>query len=158
MEMMAQQDPDDVRERYFWDLVLRTSVIVLVIGAVAIGSLLVTAGVSGQAWIVFSVIGLVAGASIMLAVTASPRIRSVAGAIMGGITLPLLAIHLADIGARSTAELSAYSVGIHTFLASALAAALSGVLVRGVWRNRPPRPTRVADGAVRAASVEGAEP
>jgi hypothetical protein len=68
----------------------------------------------------------------------SPRGRELTGLVLGTVTLPLLAAHLAEVGTRGDDLLGAYSASLVPFLAHATGAVLGGVALARLWSDRPP--------------------
>jgi hypothetical protein len=139
----VQQEVEEARERHFWGLVLRatgTSLIVLVVVGV-LASL--TWALDWGKYLLLCLVGLAAGISIAVAALASPRGRVLVGVVLGAITLPLLAVHLAWVAATSEAAFGAYSDGLLPFFAHAAGPVLAAPWIARIWRARPERPEPV---------------
>jgi hypothetical protein len=142
-------DPEDLREQRFWQVVVRiawTIVIVLVALGVMAGA---AASLDWQPYLVLSLVGLLAGASLAMALVGSALTRELTGLVLGGITLPAIAVYLAGLATRSEMPFAAYSVSLVPFLAHMAVAVLGGVGVARVWAHRPTAP-RPATGSAEA--------
>ncbi len=151
-----RDDLEDARERYFWRVVLRAtwSALVLAVTAGALGALTVGLGWSGH--LLLGAIGLAAGACVAVAASGSALGRELTALVLGALTLPLLAGHLAVVSARSEVELGAEVARLVPFLAYAAGGLLAGVAVARIWRGLPARPR--ADEPERAEDRGGAAP
>jgi hypothetical protein len=150
----VQEGIEEARERRFWDFVLRgigTSLIALaVVGALAS----LTWALGWRKYLLLCLVGLAAGTSIAVAAL-SARGRELVGLALGAITLPLLAVHLAGVAARSEAAFGAYSDGLLPFLGWAAGPVLAAPCVSRIWRRGPERP-EAAPAAEEARADEGA--
>ena len=128
---------EDEEERRFWRLVLRitgTSLsLVLLLGASSAMAILL--GWSRR--LLPCALGLAAGAALSMGMSGSPRSRALTAVVLGTVTLPALAAHLAAVGAGGEEALSAYGALLVPFLANACAATLAGLAVAALWRRRP---------------------
>ncbi len=178
-------DIEEARERYLWQVALRilgTSLVVLSALGVSVG---LTALLGWWRHLLPSALGLLAGGAISVAGAGSARGREWTGLALGAVTLPMLAAHLAAVGAQSDAAFAAYGARLVPFLAHAALAVLGGISIAALWRGnapptesgdetslperddataRPPPPAAEAGANARAAerarrpSVEGAAP
>lgn len=158
-----REELEEERERHFWGVALRvlaTSVVLLAVLA-ALSALTVVLGWSRN--LLSCALGLIAGASISAAVAGSRRARELTSLVVGAITLPALAAHLAAVGAVGEAALGAYTARLVPFLVHAAGALLGGVFIAAVWRPRVPRaetpaeaPAEPAEPAVRSGRAEPA--
>lgn len=135
-----REELEDARERYFWRVVLRAtwSALVLAVTSGTLAALTVGLGWTGQ--LLLGGLGLAAGACIAVAASGSAIGRELTALVLGALTLPLLAAHLAVVSTRSEAELGAEVARLLPFLAYAAGGLLAGVAVARIWRGLPARP------------------
>lgn len=129
------EELEEARERYFWAIVLRgtwTSLTVLLVLGV-LSSLTVLLGWGKH--LLLCLLGLFAGTSVSVAVR-SARSRGLTSLVLGAVTLPLLAAHLAAVGAESETAFDAHSASLFPFLACATGAVLGGLLIARIWSRR----------------------
>lgn len=135
------QEPEDAAERQFWGMVLRvlwTAVILmLVLGVLASLTTLLGWG----PYLLFCFIGLLAGASLAVAVLGSARSRELTTLVLGAVTLPALAAYLGVTAAENDTALRAYGARLVPFLVYAIGAVLGGVGISRIWAGRPARPS-----------------
>lgn len=142
--------PDDLREEQFWKTILRltwTCLVVVLAGAI-LSSLTILFG-----WIPYlllSLLGVLAGIAIAVAVAGSPRGRVLAGLLLGGVTFPLLAAYLGGLAVSNPGAFSAYSTSFFPFLANAAGTMLAALWIGRIWHGESQRPAEVTPG--------GAEP
>jgi hypothetical protein len=131
------QEPEEAGERRFWDTVVRVLwtllIILLVLGLLAS----LTAILGWRRYLLLSVFGLLAGASLSLAFSGSAHSRELTSLVLGAVTFPFLAVYVGAVAARDDAALGAYSASLVPFLAHALGAVLGGVGVARLWSDRP---------------------
>jgi hypothetical protein len=89
-------------------------------------------------YLVLCAIGFFAGVALAAALLGSERGREWTILVLAAFTLPLLAAHLAVVGAGSEAAFSAYSAHLTPFLVHAFGALLGGLGIAAIWRRRPP--------------------
>jgi hypothetical protein len=164
----VRADLEEQRERRFWGTVLRVTGTSLVVGAVVGASLAAAVLLGWSQHLLLSALGLAAGAAISLVVAGSARGRQLIAALLGTVTLPALAAHLATVGATGEADLGACCERLWPFLANSAAAVLGGVTVAALWRRGAgsagavpeeagaPDPSAVAQAP--ATAPRGAEP
>ncbi len=141
------EDLEEARARYCWSAVLRATWTFLVLAATAGGLAALTATLAWSGRLLLGALGLAAGASLAVGASGSARGRRLAAIVLGALTLPLVATHLATASARGEAELRAALAALAPFLAYAVAALLAGAAVARIWRGLPARPP--AEGAER---------
>ncbi len=142
-----QEEPEEARERHFWGLVLRvtgTSLLVLLVLALLAA---LTWALGWRRYLLLCLVGLATGTSIAVAASGSARGRELVGLVLGAITLPLLAVHLAGVAATSEEAFGAYSDGLLPFLANAVGPLLAAPWISRIWRGWPggPQPVRVEE-------------
>lgn len=152
------EELEEARERYLWAMVLRgtwTSLTVLLVLGI-LSSLTVLFG-----WwrhLLLCLLGLIAGTSVSVAVR-SARSRGPTTLVLGAVTLPLLATHLAAVGAESEAAFDAHSASLVPFLACATGAVLGGLLIARIWSRRlTPPPSGEREEAFPEATSVAAPP
>jgi membrane associated rhomboid family serine protease len=157
MESDTLRSEDEASERRFWGMVLRvlwTVVIVLVVAGV-LASL--TVALQWTPYRLLGAVGLLAGASLLLALLGSARSRELTGFVLGAIALPLLAVWLAGLAATNPDIFTAYGAGLAAFLAHAAGAVGGGIAIARVWRERPGQ-RQEAPAGVSPAPKEGGMP
>jgi hypothetical protein len=136
-------EPEEAREQYFWGTLLRVLatllIILLVLGVLAA----LTALLGWRPFLLLSFLGLLAGASVTVALSGSARSRELTALVLGAVTLPLLAAYLGGVAVRDDVAFGAYSASLFPFLAHASGAVLGGVGISRVWAGRPGRPEGV---------------
>lgn len=133
------EESEEARERRFWGVVLRsigTSTIILLVAGV-LASL--TWALDWRKYLLLCVVGLAAGGSIVVAAL-SAHGRELVGLVLGAITLPLLAAHLAGVAATNEAAFGAYSDGLLPFFTHAAGPVLAAPWIYRIWRRRPEPP------------------
>jgi hypothetical protein len=121
-------------------LVLRATWTFLVLAVISGALEALTAARGGSGHLLLESVGLVAGACVAVGVSGSALGRKLTAIVLGALTLPLLAVHLAAASVRSEAELGAEMARLVPFLAYAAGALLAGVAASRIWRGRPVRP------------------
>lgn len=143
---------EEARERHFWEVVLRTIwtalVVLLVLGVLSWLAVLL----GWWKYLLLCVVGLLAGISVSVAAVGSARSRELMTLVLGAITFPIVAIHLAGVAAGSQAAFGAYSASLLPFFAHATAAVLGGLWISRVWQRRPAR--RELEVAAKASAAE----
>lgn len=148
------EELEEARERYLWAMVLRgtwTSLTVLLVLGM-LSSLTVLLGWGRH--LLLCLLGLIAGASVSVAVR-SARSRGLTTLVLGAVTLPLLAAHLASVAAQSEAAFDAQSASLFPFLVHSTGAALGGLLIARIWSRplAPPRSEEREEASPEAAGV-----
>lgn len=134
-----REEFEEARERHFWGVVLGALATSLVLLAVLGVLTALTVALGWSRHLLPCALGLIAGASISVAAAGSARGRERTALVVGAITLPALAAHLAAVGAGGEAAFAAYSARLVPFLVHATGAVLGGVSIAAVWRPRAPR-------------------
>jgi hypothetical protein len=138
---------EDAREREFWATILRllwTSLVLLVVVAVL---LLLTMLLGWLPYLLLSLLGVLAGTAIAVAVLGSARGRVLTGLVLGAVTLPLLAAWFGGVAVSNPGAFSAYSASFYPFLAHAAGAVLAGWWIWRIWHAGSGRPAALAEGA-----------
>lgn len=152
------ESEEEVRERYFWVTLLRGFGLLLSL-LVLLGLLWLLNELLGWwPYLVLSILGLLAGAAITVALLASVHYRAVVTIALGAIALPILAAYLSGIAARSPAEFTVYAASFLPFLIHAVVALLIGLWISRAWRGRPQPPPPAAQEQKASTSSQGAMP
>jgi hypothetical protein len=158
MNSDAEQELEDARERAFWRRIIQGLVSLLIVGALVAVLWTLTVVFEWQRYFLLTLLGLLAGLSIAVALGGSRRERSLTGLVVGGITLPSLAAYLGATAGRDPDRLSANSASFLPFLAGASVALLGAVWITNLWRPKPTPPAKESDEAPELAHGEGALP
>ncbi|HUM12741.1 MAG TPA: hypothetical protein VLT82_17465 [Myxococcaceae bacterium] len=151
-----QEETEEARERHFWGVVLKSTVTSLII-LVVVGVLAwLTWALDWRKYLLLCFVGLAAGSSIAVAAL-SAHGRELVGLVLGAITLPLMAVHLAGVAATNEAAFGAYRDGLLPFFTHAAGPILAAPWISRIWRRRPERPEPALP-ADEAAVHEGASP
>ena len=147
-------DPEEAAEQRFWRRVRRIMLVLLILAAAAGILWALTAVLGAERSPALVLLGLLAGSAVAVPALASRRMRAIAGLVIGGIVLPLLAAHLGDLAAMDPAAFRTAAGGLLQFLIAASVALFAALVISPV--RSPPAPAN--DGAVTpsTASVAGA--
>jgi hypothetical protein len=152
MNSDVEQELEEARARYVWGTVasaLWTSLVV--VGALAVLFAL-TVLLGWQRQLLPNFLGLLAGASLAVAMAGSSGHRAVTGLVVGGVTLPLVAAYLAG---QSPEGLRASSAILSPFLAHGTIALVGALSISTLWRRRPMPPPPRDRAAGRPPASEG---
>jgi hypothetical protein len=137
---IEKEDLEDERERYILGIFLKviwsSLIILFVFGALS----LLTVFLEWWKYLLFCLLGLLAGISISVAILGSSRNRDLITLILGAVILPIMAAYLGTVAVRNQAAFSTYSAILFPFFAYATGAILSGLLIAKIWQKRPVRP------------------
>ena len=137
---------DDIREEQFWRTAVRLTSTFAVLGlTVAVLSSL-TLLFGWLPYLLLSLLGVLAGIAIVVAVAGSPRGRMLTGLVLGGVTFPLLAAYFGGLAVSNSGAFSAYSTSFFPFLANAAGTLLAGLWIGRIWHAGSQRPTAVTEG------------
>lgn len=153
-----REELEEQRERYYSGVFLRvlwTSVVVSLVLGVLWG---VAVALDWRRYVLLSAVGLLAGISVSVAAAGSARGRELTALVLGAVTFPLLAAHVAGIAAGSGTALDAYGAALAPFLAHASGAVAGGSLISRIWRGLPARPPAEAEEEPPRPSVAVATP
>jgi hypothetical protein len=135
-----QEELGAARERYFWAIVLGAIWSSLIAAGLVGGLAALIALLDWSRHLLMCLVGLLAGVAVAVATSGSARTRELTGLVLGAVTLPLLAAHLAGAAAESDGALAAQAPGLFAFFAHAVAGVAGGVSIAAVWRRRPRPP------------------
>jgi hypothetical protein len=154
MEVASVPEPasyDDIREEQFWKTVTRLTWTFVVVGlTVAVLSSL-TLLFGWLPYLLLSLLGVLAGIAIAVAVAGSPRGRVLTGLVLGGVTFPLLAAYFGGLAVSNFGAFSAYSTSFFPFLANAAGTLLAALWIGRIWHAGSQRPAEVTEGGAKAA-------
>jgi hypothetical protein len=136
----AEQELEDARERYFWSRLTRALWALLIVLTLVGGLWTLTVLLAWERYFLLSFLGLLAGLSIAVALGGSSRDRALAGLVVGGVTLPLLAAYLGSTAAESPEAFSANTASLFPFLVHGAVALVGALWISNLWRKRPTRP------------------
>lgn len=128
---------DDASERQFWGKVLPVVWTVLTVLVVAGVLVLLTVTLRWTPHLLLCTLGLLAGASLSLALLGSVRSRERTGLVLGAIVFPMLAVWLTGLAATSSDAYFAYSAAFIPFIVHAGAVVAGGSAIAGIWRKQP---------------------
>lgn len=134
-----REESEEARERRFWGIVLRgigTSLIILLVAGL-LASL--TWALEWRKYLLLCLVGFAAGISIAVAAL-STHGRELVGVVLGAVTFPLLAVHLAGLAATDEATFGAYSDGLLPFFTHAAGPVVAAPWIFRIWRRRPEQP------------------
>jgi len=138
---------EEAREQQFWATMLRllwTSLVLLLVVGVL---LLLTMLLGWLPYLLLSVLGLLAGVAITVAVLGSARGRLLISLVLGAVTFPLLAAYFGGLAASNPGGLSAYSASFFPFLAHAAGTIVAGAWIWRIWHPGSERASMMVEGA-----------
>lgn len=155
---MRDERLEEAAERWFWGVVLRAVWSALV---VALALAVLVASSARLAWRDYALLcfaGLLAGACVSAAMRGTARSRDLTNLVLGAVTLPALAVHLAMVAATDRSAFEAESAALVPFFACGVAGAAAGFALSVAWRGLPQRPPRSQAGEAEPQELLGPRP
>jgi len=150
-----RDENEDAREQRFWGAVIRSTetalIILLVVGVLAS----LTWALGWRKYLLLCFVGFGAGIAIGVSML-SKRGRELVGPVLGGITLPLIGVHLAGVAATNETAFARCTDGLVPFIAHAAGPVLAMPSISWIWRRRAEHPESELLGEPRVR--EGATP
>lgn len=130
---------EEERKKYVLDIFLKilwTSLIILVVLGVLVP---MTIFLGWWKFIIFCLLGLVAGITISTSVFVFPKDRIITQIvlILGVLALLSSTVYLGSVAVRNRTAFSTYSTSFVPFIAYALGAIVCGLVIGKTWQKRP---------------------
>ena len=137
---------EKARNRYLLAFFLKLLLTALTLGAL-LGLLIpMTIVLRWSVFLLPCMLGFLAGISITIGVLTSLQNRVWISRVLGGLTLPGLAVYLSFMAGSSPQAYEASSSALMPFVVYALAALIGGLIIVKIWQNMPIRERNKEEG------------